>query len=753
MRKIFNKIICFATAAVAAVGVMSATACSGYFGSKPLEYTPSSAEAVSNGGFAVEKGDYIYFINGKEGYIADNTFGKVVKGAIMRISKNDFSARNYSSVETVVPTITYSGNNNAGIFVYGDYVYYSTPSTEKNSDGVIQTSDLVFKSTKLDGTETMKGYYAITSSNSMEYRYVVDNNTVYLLYVATGEKLFGEDSGVTNIHSVNTATKEDTLLAYNVDAVMFDKADLSNPQIYYTMKVRDFEINKTYSTYNQVYTVRASAERKYDTGARDYTEYFTKAFADEEDGYDPETDPKYVNCGTLVLDGIGGIGKDNIFATVFNGEGADSVTRSAYTYTLLDYQHGNLFYTRKASGTTNVTTYLFNTKESELLSSSWKPVASNPEDNKCLSDTYATTSNFTYLFDGDKLEGMLISDAAGFIKTVITDDGKIAQDEGIDNVDSYYIMQDGQPTVLYVDYENSYIYYSLAQNKNGYAANGYTVNRIKFDGTADKYNQTIWPEDMDDYDPVCILDLDVLNGWYMPEMFGGQFLFPTQTTNMTDYDYIMVCDLRGLDNPAIDALNEKYKEVKDNIKDIDSTVYENLQSALQYAFYADNTDYINELIEAYVDIKGYSEYYFWSEESLEKYNDFVNCKGDWADYAADTVKVNGKDVAANRCDYYYSLLGVMNDADEEAYTDLLKSSYLKEYPEKDPTWFQTLKKGEKAGFIIGIIVGGLLLISAAILIPLFIIKKKQKALPAYKKQRVKVDTTDDKDIDVYNQEQ
>ena len=159
MRKFITKIICFAAAVIVALGIFLISACGPDYNTKTLA-GDISGQVVSNGGFAVEKGNYIYFINGKENNTADNTFGKVEKGAIMRISKNDFANRNYSAVDTVVPLIAYSGNANAGLFIYGDYVYYTTPSTDKNSDGEIQNSHLAFRRTKLDGTGTTKNYFS-----------------------------------------------------------------------------------------------------------------------------------------------------------------------------------------------------------------------------------------------------------------------------------------------------------------------------------------------------------------------------------------------------------------------------------------------------------------------------------------------------------------------------------------------------------------------------------------------------------------
>ena len=207
----------------------------------------------------MKRGKYIYFINGKQSNTADNTYGEVVQGAIMRIAKTDLSARNYQNVETVVPEIVHSGNNNGGIFVYGDYIYYSTPSSNKNSDGEIQNSEIVFKRAKLDGSEVMKGGYATYKDNSIEYRYVPgEDGVVYLLYVAKDENLYG--TSCINLHSVNTQTGEDKLLAYNVKSVMFDKKDVTNQRVYYTMNVTDFKYNNALSAYNQVYTVTADVK-------------------------------------------------------------------------------------------------------------------------------------------------------------------------------------------------------------------------------------------------------------------------------------------------------------------------------------------------------------------------------------------------------------------------------------------------------------------------------------------------------------
>ena len=743
MRKSFTKIICFAAAFVVALGIMLTAACSNKYKVKPLDgdISVSSAE-ISNGGLAVEKGNYVYFINGRESYTADNTFGNVVKGAIMRISKTDLAARNYSSVQTVVPSIVYAGNSNAGIYIYGDRVYYTTPSTEKTGNGDVQNSYLQFRSTRLDGTDTVKDYYLQFADNSTEYRYVEENGTVYILYVATNEDLYG--TSCTNLHSYNTKTGADTLLAYNVSAVTFDKKDLTNPRVFYTMNVTDYVTNTSFSSYyNQIYTVSASATERNDYKLGDIVE-----------DYDAKKDPLYVNCGKLVFDGIGKVQNLTNSITPFNGEGADKVDRSALKYTISSYEDGYLYYTRTTAQ--NSTAVLFNVKAEDVLKADWKPVANNPSDDDCLIRDGGSASSYIYLYDNGELTGALVAGSTGLEKLNLVD-GKIPSTYSPEN--RFYLTTDGQATLLFtaVHGEKNYIYYSLS------GGNGYTVYRICYDGEYKDYNELRVTDAVDEYTAVRVLDLDSSSSWYKPEMFDNQILFCSQTAGMTEYEYVMVCDLRDAEsgemmtNAQIKDLGEQYESIEKAIADIDDSNFENLPQALRYAFYTSESDYIGELIQAYVDIEGKKEEYLWSKESIEKYNAFIKAETEeavkeWVDlkYGA-TVKVNGKDVAANKRDYYYAVLGQMNDADIESYFNAMHESYFPAYPEEvNDSWFANLKKGAKIGFVLGVVAGGLIVIGAAVVGTLIIIRKKKEKLPAYTKKRIKVDTTDDKDVDVYS---
>lgn len=740
MRKSFTKIICFTAAIIVTLGVALFSAC-GKNKVNPL--TPDNlgdAAVTSNGGFAVEKGDYVYFINGKENYTADNG-GNAVKGAIMRISKADLSAHNYSSVDTVVPSVIYSGNSNAGLYIYGDRIYYTTPSTEKNSDGEVQNSYLQFKSTKLDRTDTVKNYYLQLADNSTEYRYVEVDGTVYILYVAASENLYG--TSCKNIHSYNTANGVDTLLAYNVGDVTFDKYDLTNPRIYYTMNVTDYVTNTSYSEYyNQIYSVTADETQRNEYGLDKIVE-----------DYDAEKDPLYVNCGSLVFDGIGKVQGMTQSVTPFNGEGADSVERSAYKYTVSAYENGYLYYTRTTKQ--NSTAMLFAAKQSEILSEGWKPVSSNPEDGACLVRDGSSASSYIYLYGADNaLTGALVTGSNG-IEKVNVKDGKIGT--VLNNEDRFYLTTDGQATPLFTAKhdDGNYIYYSLT------GGNGYTVHRVCYDGGYLDYSGFPLEDAVGKYTPVQVLDVDASSNWYKPEFVDNQLLFPAQTADMVSYEYIMVCDLgkdgKMMTNAQIDELNDQFESIEKKITEVDDKTYENLQNALRYAFFTGESEYIGTLIQAYVDIQGKDVEYLWSEESVAKYHEFVKAEklDEWVDVTegrATTVKVNGKDIAANKRDYYYSLLGKMSDKDSEAYAKSLRDQYLQSYPEKPvtPDWYSTLSKGAKIGFIVGVSAGGAIILAGASVLTVYLVRKRRKKMPTYVKRSIKVDTTDDKNIDVYS---
>ena len=179
-----KKILSLVAAATLLVGAFAGCKNNEYKGDAITGY--QGGAVASNGGFAVEQGDFVYFINGAEEYTASNEYGEVVKGSLMRIAKTDLASGDYTKVKTIVPSLFVAQNYDAGIYIYGDYVYYATPTTDKNMAGDVQNTWIDFKRAKLDGSEApmndIDKYFFRLSDNSSKYRFVEEGGTVYCLY-------------------------------------------------------------------------------------------------------------------------------------------------------------------------------------------------------------------------------------------------------------------------------------------------------------------------------------------------------------------------------------------------------------------------------------------------------------------------------------------------------------------------------------------------------------------------------------------
>ena len=746
MSRRFTKIICAILSAVVALGILLVAGCSEGHTDTPLGGNGifTTDKAISNGGFAVEKGNYIYFINGVQGNSANNDYGKPVKGAISRISKEDYAAHNYSKTDIVVPQIAYSANHNAGIFIYGDSVYYGTPSTAKNADGVVQYQNLEMQSTKLDRSSTTAPYISFSDANC-EYRFVEVDGTVYLLYVATNETLYGESSGVTNLHSLNTKTGKNTLLAYNVASYIFDAENKTNERVYYTMNVKNYSSGSNYG-YNQLYTVTADAteENEYDTS--------------HIIGWDKDND-HYVNCGQLVFEGIGGKTDKK---TPFNYLPDDdtALNSRSYTYALKNYLNNTLVFTRSSTDISEQ--YLYTYKDGSIDSSD--PIALNTQlEDKELLKNGSSADTFRYIFDdkGDIKAVIKTESSGGISVNYVKADGKLHEDKHEDGdlyKSKYFnIVKEGSATILFLDRENNFLYYSLS----GSGANGYSVFRVDY--SSENYSDYAEFEfEPTQYSPVQIVDVDSVSDWYLPEIIEDQLIYATASSDMTLYTYVMVCDLRNdegkpMSNAELRDLKKLYDSIEDKINEFANTdkypseKYQNIQTVLHYGFYTADTTYVYEHQKKANANVGENENLPISDETLAEYEAFLNPTTDnnWKDFTAHKT-VNGKTVYANYRSYYYSLLGKMSSDDKQAYTNSLISSYLPSYTEETQTWWESIGTVGQVFFIIGMCLIGLIVIAGITILVIFLVKRSKKTNVPNKRRRIRVDTTDDKSIDVYN---
>ena len=145
----------------------------------------ANAVVYGNGGLAVQKGEYLYFVNG---YIntADvgetNNYGDIDQSAIYRVKltggkvvetnveydedgnlKVD-KTQAINDVDIIVPKV--AGFEYSDLYIFGDYLYYTTPNNKKDNSGNILTSQLQYYRTKIDRSGSNELLYETVSQNS-----------------------------------------------------------------------------------------------------------------------------------------------------------------------------------------------------------------------------------------------------------------------------------------------------------------------------------------------------------------------------------------------------------------------------------------------------------------------------------------------------------------------------------------------------------------------------------------------------------
>lgn len=264
---------------------------------------------VEMNGFITETENYVYFINGIGTSSADNTFGAPVKGSLIAADK-----ANLSNSCVVVPKLFVASDYKAGVYIYDGYVYYGSPSTDKNPDGDIAYTEMTFAKTKLDGTGT-ETFFSVDSL-STEYRFVKGaDDSVYLIYYKTDD---------TALVAYNTATKSETVIAKTTNEA--EKESLNAYKF-----ATDGTIVYTVTVYKDKYN-ESEKENQGDSYSRT-TEGYNKVYAykigDTGDG----------ECkGSLVLNGEGTLAKTYtlslingkyVFYTYTDGT-SNAVTQTGY---------------------------------------------------------------------------------------------------------------------------------------------------------------------------------------------------------------------------------------------------------------------------------------------------------------------------------------------------------------------------------------------------------------------------------------
>lgn len=735
MRNKCKKILSLVAAATLLGSTVALTSCGDYYTQTALSgYVSSDNKASSNGGFAVEKDGYVYFINGSESYTADNTFGEAVKGSLMRISANDLSSGNYNKAETVVPMLFVAQDYTSGVYIYGDYVYYATPTTDKDRHGEIANSHLDFKCAKLDGSEAMKKNFFRLSKNATVYRYVqASDGVVYCLY---------EDPDATGtLKSYNTKTGDTTVLVEGAEKFYFDQKDLTNPNVYYTMGVT-YDIDTDYSStasYNQIYCVNAASTAKANAGEASYTvtvdgkayrtydfdkSYLESVNADEKAAakeghtdykatyvFDDYTTYPYVNLGKLVLDGVGSECKE----TQYNDKAYGSTARTelqGYTYSISRYENGGVYYTRTEVTTNNNLYYLPDAADRDTVSANNDGSADVV--TKDSTQAYLTTALYNVVAnnDGSRTHSYLYLSNSAIYKA------------GTGMESDLKLCATSSSATLWKTEGNYLYYYASGSNPvTGENTSGYNLSRIDYTGTEEDYHPILNLNASVEYKPLTMTYVDFASSWYMPEMFGDVLLYANaQAIGSASYNYIYATSLKTAD---IEAKNDAYEKVYTHMEE-DFGDDEELQAALTY-YYRVGTQEVVDQVKSIYETDG-----LYTEDQYKRFEEFVT-ELNAGTYAKESNLIG--------------LVGKVGESDQEAIDAAWAESLPHEHEEEEESGLETWQ-------IVLIVAVAVIVVAAAVVIVVLVLKRKKAAkaeaeatVNAYK--RKVIDTTEEDDIDVY----
>lgn len=273
MKKIIALLIAMLTMAFALTGCNSV---------KPLSNVGGEVKS-GNGTFAVEKGDYVYFVNGIGNSTASNKMGEVEKGALVRVKTSDIGTKN-ANVELVIPKLMNTSSALNGLFIFGNVVYYATPYDGKDKTSTVRSDYTDFRSFNLENAKSERLFYE--SKSVKNYQFVQTGNDVFVMYECS-ETVDEKEVNTFKVYNlkgdlVYSVDKYVSLaMADNSNRVFFNKVGYSeeleqdeNFNEIYTYVAGDSEAKLVYSGCGKNATMRDGREKEeYDSKRiKDYTD-------------------------------------------------------------------------------------------------------------------------------------------------------------------------------------------------------------------------------------------------------------------------------------------------------------------------------------------------------------------------------------------------------------------------------------------------------------------------------------------------
>lgn len=242
MKKFLKGLLCFA---LVIVSVFAFAACKDKGWS---ETTNDTSKVYSNGGILAVVDGYMYFVNGTKTNDGTGNKGNIVKSAIYKVKVDENGKiANDATYEKVVNALV--GFENGSIFVYGNFIYYTTPCNDVNKNGEVLYNKTCIMRYDIAKNKSQLIYTTNVSKEEFVFGYYKNGTDLYL---AVYEK--GETKKLTTIKigSEMTTVIEKTDVQAAIFAENGGEAVGAQSYIYYTLSA---DIMSEYTSGTRVYKV------------------------------------------------------------------------------------------------------------------------------------------------------------------------------------------------------------------------------------------------------------------------------------------------------------------------------------------------------------------------------------------------------------------------------------------------------------------------------------------------------------------
>ena len=214
----------------------------------------------SNGGIGAVKDGYLYFIQ------TPSSVTEYTKelGDKCGIYKAPIDENGQISGDATLVYSCLAGNTLGQIYIFGDYIYFTTPSSGRNSSGAVMSDHTTFGRVKTDGTDYQKIYTGVTKSITSYAYYLTTKEDVTELYLTLLE---GEE-----LKSVEVSSGDEEVIDEGVTSVVFSEtqgtASKTDGYIYYTKNPEKDYITQSGTN---VYRAQPSGETELISAGTDVT--------------------------------------------------------------------------------------------------------------------------------------------------------------------------------------------------------------------------------------------------------------------------------------------------------------------------------------------------------------------------------------------------------------------------------------------------------------------------------------------------